>query len=96
MDKNISMNDLYLLRCVVTKVTAEGFEAKDYNGKKYIIAKNDATKNYKVGTDSTFYATKSEEGFFIKKTVLYPLTSKEYEDLVVKNTMIKMPLQSFA
>jgi len=96
MDKKVTIDALYQVRCIVTKENNDSFEAKDYNGRKYIIAKNDATKNYKVGTDNTFYATRQEEGLFFKKIILHPLTNKEYEDIVVKNNMFRMPMESFA
>jgi len=96
VDKKITIDDLYQVRCIVTKENYDSFDAKDYNGRKYIIAKNAATKNYKVGTDSTFYATRQEEGLFFKKVILHPLTNREYEDIVVKNNMIRMPIESFA
>jgi len=76
------IEDLFLLRCIVTKVCKDYFEAKDYNGKKYIITKNEASKNFKEGTDSTFYATKKIGGLFLKKVILNPLTKQEYEDFI--------------
>jgi hypothetical protein len=84
MEVRITEDDLFLLRCVITKIKDEYFEAKDYNGKKYLITRNEATKNYKIGTDTTFYATKKEEGLLFKKVVLNPLTTMEYERLLPK------------
>jgi hypothetical protein len=84
-NKSKVLDNLFLLRCIVTKVCKGHFEAKDYNGKKYIIKKNEATKNFKEGTDSTFYATKKINGWFFKKVVLYPLTDSEYREFVVQN-----------
>lgn len=88
MELDITVDDLYLLRCVIIKDNNNYFEGKDYNGKKYIISKNEATKKYKVGTDSTFYATKREEGLIFKKTILEPLTTKEYEMILAKHSKI--------
>lgn len=88
MEANITIDDLYLMRCIVTKVNDEYFEGKDYNGRKYIIAKNEATKNYKLGTDNTFYATKKVEGLMFKKTILEPLTTDEYEAILSKEHII--------
>jgi len=76
------------MRCIVTKVNDNHFEGKDYNGRKYIIAKNEATKNYKLGTDNTFYATKKVEGLMFKKTILEPLTTDEYEAILSKEHII--------
>jgi hypothetical protein len=81
MKENLTIDDVYLIRCIVTKVNTNTFEGKDYNGKKYIIAKNEVSKNFDVGTDSTFYATKEEQGLIFKKEVLIPLSKREYEEL---------------
>jgi hypothetical protein len=81
MKENLTIDDVYLIRCIVTKVNTNTFEGKDYNGKKYIIAKNEVSKSFDVGTDSTFYATKEEQGLIFKKEVLVPLSKREYEEL---------------
>ncbi|MPN60295.1 hypothetical protein SDC9_208023 [bioreactor metagenome] len=76
------------MRCVITKVNDNNYEGKDYNGRKYLIVKNEATKNYKLGTDSTFYATKRVEGLMLKKIILEPLTTDEYEYILSKEPII--------
>lgn len=71
--------EIYLLRCIITKVCSDFFKAKDYNGKKYIILKTDRIKDYKKGIDFTFYAKREERGIILKRNIYIPLTQEEYE-----------------
>lgn len=74
-----------LYRCKITSENDKYFIGRDALDKKYYIAKNNATQNYKVGTDDSFYATITEEGAIFKKKVLWAISSKEYEKKVIKN-----------
>lgn len=79
------MDAYKLYRCTIISENENYFIGKDVHNQKYYITKNQATKNYKIGTDDTFYASISEEGILFKKKILNPITSKEYEKLVSKD-----------
>ncbi|WP_238884705.1 hypothetical protein [Clostridium sp. YIM B02551] len=72
------LDDIILMRCIIKKDCGDYFKAEDYNGRKYIIAKNRTSKNFKRGTDDTFYAYKESVGMLFKKEIYYPVSSDEY------------------
>ncbi len=79
-----SLDDLTLVRCIIKKDCRNFFKAQDYNGKKYIVIKNHVTSKFKKGTDDTFYAVKEKRGYILKRDVLYPISSTEFEKLLKK------------
>lgn len=78
------IDELTLIRCIIKKDCGSYFKGEDYQGKSYIIMKNHATKHLKKGSDETFYAIKDEKGLIIKKEVFYPVSTKEFENLLRK------------
>lgn len=80
-NSKITLEDLKLFRCTIIGEDEKYFIGKDVLNNKLYIMKNQATKNYKIGTNDSFYAKADKEGFIIKKTVLNPISSKEYEKL---------------
>ena len=76
------MDDLKLYRCTIVGETEKYFVGKDVLDNKLMIAKNRNTKKFKVGTNDTFYASIKKEGLLVKKDILYPISSAEYEELV--------------
>lgn len=79
-----TIDELVVVRCIIKKDCGNYFKGEDYNGKTHIIMKTDATKSFKKGTDDTFYAMKDEMGLIFKKQVLYPITSKQFEEVYSK------------
>lgn len=77
-DKVKTLSDLVLLRCIITKDCGSYFKAKDYNGNKYLIAKNSASKKFKEGSDDTFYAYKEITGVLFKRELYHPVSSKDF------------------
>ncbi|GIM27346.1 hypothetical protein CPJCM30710_00120 [Clostridium polyendosporum] len=80
------MNDLKLYRCTIIDENHKYFLGQDVFKNKFHIAKNEATKKYKVGTNDSFYAKSVREGIIFKKEVLHPITSVEYEKIVSKKS----------
>lgn len=78
-NSNIQLSDLKLFRCTIISEDKSYFIGKDVFNNKFYIRKNQATKNYKIGTNDSFYAKVEKEGLIIKRTVLTPISSKEYE-----------------
>lgn len=81
-NKDIQLNELKLFRCTIIEEKGDYFIGKDILNNKYHIKKGENTKKYKIGTDDSFYARVIEKGFLQKKTILYPVTSKEYDRLL--------------
>lgn len=81
-EMNFSIENLILIRCLITGESSKYFKAKDYLGNSYLIAKNKITKSFSVGKDNTFHAYKEQHGLIIKKTVLYPLSNDEYIEII--------------
>jgi hypothetical protein len=79
------MDELKLYRCTIVGETDKYFIGKDVLDNKLLIAKNRNTKKFKIGTNDTFYASIKKEGLVVKKEILYPISSAEYEDIVSKN-----------
>ncbi|WP_160674297.1 hypothetical protein [Clostridium sp. C8-1-8] len=79
------MDELKLYRCTIVGETDKHFIGKDVLDNKLLIAKNKNTRKFKIGTNDTFYASIKKEGLVVKKEILYPISSAEYEDLVTKN-----------
>jgi hypothetical protein len=78
------MDELKLYRCTIVGETDKYFIGKDVLDNKLLIAKNRNTKKFKIGTNDTFYASIKKEGLVVKKEILYPISSAEYEDIVSK------------
>lgn len=78
------MDDFKLYRCTITDESHKYFLGEDVFKNRFYIAKNEATKNYKIGTNDSFYAKSVVEGILFKKEVLHPITSAEYEEIVSK------------
>ncbi|GIM30234.1 hypothetical protein CPJCM30710_29000 [Clostridium polyendosporum] len=78
------MDDLKLYRCTIIENNSKYFLGEDVFKNKFYIAKNEATKKYKVGTNDSFYAKVVREGILFKKEVLHPITSAEYEKIACK------------
>lgn len=78
-NSNIELKDLKLFRCTIISEDGSYFVGKDIFNNKFYIKKNQATKNYKIGTNDSFYAKVEKEGFIIKRSILNPISSKEYE-----------------
>jgi hypothetical protein len=76
------VDELKLYRCTIVGESGKYFVGKDVLDNKLLIAKNKNTKKYKVGTDDSFYAAIKKEGLLVKKNILYPISSAEYEELV--------------
>lgn len=78
------MDDFKLYRCTIIDESHKYFLGEDVFKNRFYIAKNEATKKYKVGTNDSFYAKAVVEGILFKKEVLHPITSAEYEEIVSK------------
>ncbi|MBK1813898.1 hypothetical protein JHL18_25150 [Clostridium sp. YIM B02505] len=81
------MDELKLYRCTIVGESDKYFTGKDVLGNKLLIAKNKNTRKYKIGTDDSFYASIKKEGLLVKKDILYPISSAEYEELVSNKGM---------
>ena len=81
LEKINTLDDILLIRCIIKKDCGDHFKAEDYQGNKYIIAKNKISRRFEKGTDDTFYAFKEEMGMLFKKEVYYPVSSSEYIEL---------------
>jgi hypothetical protein len=78
-NSNIQLSDLKLFRCTIISEDKSYFIGKDVFNNKFYIRKNQANKNYKIGTNDSFYAKVEKEGLIIKRSVLTPISFKEYE-----------------
>ncbi|SHJ61666.1 hypothetical protein SAMN02745163_02278 [Clostridium cavendishii DSM 21758] len=78
--------EIKLFRCEIIDENKDYYIGKDVFKNKYYIKKCNQNKKYKVGMDDTFYAEVMNEGIIFKRTVLYPITSKEYEKIFVKES----------
>lgn len=76
--ERFNKDELILIRCVITGENEVYFKAKDYQGKKYLIKKNKEFSNFSIGDDRTFHAYKKENGLVLKRTILHPITHKQY------------------
>lgn len=83
MENNFKYEDYKFFRCIFLGESKKYIKAKDFNGKRYKIVRNESTKNFKKGFDDIFYAVLKEEGFF-KTNVLYPISYEEYLNLKEK------------
>lgn len=81
------MDELRLYRCTIIGENDKYFIGKDVLDNKLLIAKNKSTRRYKIGTNDSFYASIKKEGLLVKKNILYPISSAEYEDLVSNKEM---------
>ena len=81
LNKIDNLDDIVLIRCIIKRDYGDYFKAEDYQGNKYIIAKNNTSKKFKKGTDDTFYAVKEKTGVIFKKEVYHPVSSSEYIEL---------------
>lgn len=76
-----TLDDIILIRCIIKKDCGDYFKAEDYQGNKYIIAKNKTSKRFEKGTDDTFYAVREKVGSFFKREIYHPVSSAEYIEL---------------
>ena len=82
-DMGFLLEDTVLVRCLITSVSGEYYKAKDYQGNRYFIEKNNFSRSFQVGDDRSFYAYKKEfQGFFEKRYFLYPITNEKYLELI--------------
>ncbi|GKU27057.1 hypothetical protein CFOLD11_38840 [Clostridium folliculivorans] len=79
------MGELKLYRCTIIGENDKYFIGKDVLDNKLLIAKNNNTRRYKIGTNDSFYASIKKEGLLVKKDILYPISSAEYEELASNN-----------
>lgn len=80
-NSKIELKDLKLYRCTIISENSKYFIGKDVLNNKFFIKKNQATKHYKIGTNDSFYAKVEQSGFVIKRLILNPISSKEYEGI---------------
>lgn len=73
--------NIKLFRCEIIDENKDYYIGKDVFKNKFYIKKCSQNKKYKIGMDDTFYAEVVDEGIIFKKTVLYPIASKEYEKI---------------
>ena len=63
-----------LIRCIIKYETKKFFMGKTFYNKWFMIAKNDYSKHFKVGSDFNFFAERSKWFIF---NLLTPLNEKE-------------------
>lgn len=80
--QNLCYEDLILVRCVITGESNEYFKGKDYQGNNYLIKKNKSCRGFSIGNDTTFHAYKEKKSLLLKKTILNPLSTNEYIELL--------------
>lgn len=84
MNNNFKYEEYQSFRCIILGESKNYIKAKDYNGKKYKIVKNNATKNFKKGFDYLFYAVLKKKGI-LKTKVLYPISYDNFLKLKEEN-----------
>lgn len=77
MDNNFKYEEYQNFRCIFLSESKNYIKAKDYNGKRYKIVKNNSTEHFKKGFDYLFYAVLKKEGIF-KTNVLYPISYDDF------------------
>ena len=72
-------NKVILVRCIINYIGKEYIKGTDYQGNKYLIENNVATRNFILDEDRCFYAVlKEAKGIIHNKSILCPLTNEEY------------------